>query len=154
MLLRRLTLLSLCLVALLPASLALAKGYGHGTFTGKVVGSKSGSSADVSLKVKGKKVTITAVMHLNDCAGTGTGITDVTGTLPPAKIRSGPAGGGFVADGKITADTPAGPIEVDLSLAGGVRKKTIRSTFSAYADSPGFGSGLSCSLVGDLKAKK
>jgi hypothetical protein len=146
---RRAILICLCLAAVLPAA-AFAKGYGHGTFTGTVTGSKSGSSADVTLKVKGKKITVTAVLHLNDCAGTGTGITDVTGSLPPRKIHKGPAGGGFSSQGTIRGETPNGPIEVDVSLAGGIRTKTIRSTFDAYTT----GYTFSCSLSGDLKAKK
>jgi hypothetical protein len=143
---------ALLAVALL-ASTALASGFGHGKFKGRVVGPRSGSSADVTIKVK-KKISAKATLHMKDCTGTDTGITDIPVSTRNFKINKGPAGGGFAIDQTIKAATTAGPAEIDLSIVGGIRKKVVPATFDAYVSSPNFGSDISCSLSGDLKAKK
>jgi hypothetical protein len=132
---------------------SFAAGFGHGTFKGRVVGPKSGSSADVAVKVK-KKVSATATLHMNDCTGSGTGITDIPVSTENAKINKGPAGGGFAIDQTIKTTTSAGPAEIELSIVGGIRQKTVQATFDAYVSSPNFGSEINCSLSGNLKAKK
>jgi hypothetical protein len=142
---------ALCALAV-PAA-ALAAGFGHGTFSGRVVGPKSGSSADVKVKVK-KKVSAKATLHMNDCKGSGTGITDIPVSTKAFKINKGPAGGGFAISQTISATTTAGPAEIALSIVGGIRTKSVRATFDAYVNSPNFGSDINCSLSGDLKAKK
>jgi hypothetical protein len=143
---------ALVAVALL-SSTALAAGFGHGKFKGRVVGPKSGSSADVTIKVK-KKVSARATLHMNDCIGTDTGITDIPVSTRSFKINRGPAGGGFAIDQTIKAATTAGPAEIDLGIVGGIRRKVVRATFDVDVSSPNFGSDISCSLSGDLKAKK
>jgi hypothetical protein len=145
--------LSIAAIALLVTASALAAGYGHGTFKGRVVGPKSGSSADVAVKVK-KKVSATVTLHMNDCTGSGTGITDIPVSTKPFKINKGPAGGGFAIDQTIKTTTTAGPAEIDLGIVGGIRQKTVQATFDAFVNSPNFGSEISCSLSGNLKAKK
>jgi hypothetical protein len=145
--------LSIAAVALLVAASALAAGYGHGTFKGRVVGSKSGSSADVTVKVK-KKISATLTLHMNDCTGTGTGITDIPLSTKPFKINKGPAGGGFAIDQTFKTTTTAGPAEIDFSMAGGIRRKVVQSTFDAFVSSPNFSGEINCSLSGNLKATK
>jgi len=150
---RRRACAALAAVALIAVPTSLAAGYGHGTFRGRVVGPKSGSSADVAVKVK-KRVSATATLHMNDCTGTGTGITDIPVSTQNAKINTGPAGGGFAIDQTIRTSTSAGPAEIELSIVGGIRRKVVRATFGAYVTSPNFGSDISCSLSGNLKAKR
>jgi hypothetical protein len=145
--------LSIAAIALLVTGSALAAGFGHGKFTGRVVGAKSGSSADVTIKVK-KKVSATVILHMNDCTGSGTGITDIPLSTKPFRINKGPAGGGFAIDQTIKANTVAGPAEIDVSMAGGIRKKVVQSTFDAFVSSPHFGSEINCSLSANLKATK
>jgi hypothetical protein len=147
--------LALCiaLIATAVASAALAAGYGHGTFKGRVVGPRSGSSADVKIKVA-KKVSATTVLHMNDCTGEGTGITDFPIATKAAKINKGPVGGGFAISQTLKADTSGGPASIDLGIVGGIRQKVVFATFDAYVRSADFGSGIDCSLSGDLKAKK
>jgi hypothetical protein len=135
------------------ASIALAAGFGHGKFKGRVVGPRSGSSADIAVKV-GKKVSAAGTLHMNDCTGTGTGITDIPVSTKSFKINKGPAGGGFAIDQTIKTTTTAGPAEIDLGIVGGIRQRTVQATFDAYVSSPNSGSEISCSLSGNLKAKK
>jgi hypothetical protein len=150
---RRLATAAALAAAAILASAALAAGFGHGKFKGRVVGERSGSSADVTIKVK-KKVSATAILHMNDCTGTDTGITDIPISTKPFKINKGPAGGGFAIDQTIKVDTTAGPAEIDFSMAGGIRRKAIQSTFDAFVSSPNFSGEINCSLSGNLKAKK
>ena len=136
------------------ASIALAAGFGHGKFKGRVVGPRSGSSADMTIKVA-KKVSASGTLHMNDCTGTDTGITDIPVSTKSFKINQGPAGGGFAIDQTISTTTAAGPADIDLSVVGGIRQKTVQATFDVFVSSPRSGSGeISCSLSGNLKAKK
>ena len=121
---------SLIIAVLFVGTAPQALGYGHGTFSGRVVDSgvqpEWRPPTKIELKVKRNKIKVTTVDLVLYCGGSAIGFPTATATVGGAhgKVRKGvptfPNQGSFAFQDRVQTTTSLGPATIGLLFTGSV----------------------------------